>query len=458
MIYRSLVALVVLSPLPLASVPTWASSLLAAIVGLLVLAWSVQCALGRTGAAVALRRIWPVMAMFGLVVAWCVAQMLPLLPPSWHHPLWRDAASALASPVAGTVSVDPYQTGSALLRLLAYAGIFWLSLTYGQSRRRARQTFFALTVAGLAYAAYGLVIEFSGANMVLWFEKRAYTDSLTSTFINRNSYATYAGLTLLCATGLSLKLLSDTTAAHLGWKERIRALLDAVGGRGWVLLVACMVILTALLLTDSRGGLLSVAVGLLALLIVVGFTRTVRLPHALAMALAVVGIGIGFFLFSGEFTAERLARTRIDSEERTSVYGITLEAIADRPLLGTGYGTFEPVFRIYRDERVQTFYDKAHNTYLENALELGLPAASLLFLSIAVLFARCLIGARGRRRDAVYPCIGVAASVLVAAHALVDFSLQIPAVAATYALLMGAAVAQSWPSREGAPPARDQRR
>ena len=37
---------------------------------------------------------------------------------------------------------------------------------------------------------------------------------------------------------------------------------------------------------------------------------------------------------------------------------------------------------------------------------------------------------------------------IVAVHATVDFSLQNPAVAATYALLMGAAVAQSWGNAE----------
>jgi hypothetical protein len=39
--------------------------------------------------------------------------------------------------------------------------------------------------------------------------------------------------------------------------------------------------------------------------------------------------------------------------------------------------------------------------------------------------------------------MGDDATVLVAAHSAVDFSVQIPAVAATYALIMGVAVAQS---------------
>ena len=457
MIFWSLIALVVLAPLPLASARPWSWGLMATFVGLLLVAWGVKTWRDEAAPAVGLRRTWFILFVFGLAAGWGVAQMLPLTPPTWHHPLWTDAVSALGVPVTGAVSVDPFETGTALLRLLTYAGIFWLSLQYCRSAKRARQVFLALALAGLLYSAYGLVIGFSGARMVLWFEKEAYVDNLTSTFVNRNSYATYAGLTLLCATGLLIALLSGAIGDHLGSRERTRGLLQAIAGRGSALLVAFVVIVTALLLTDSRGGFLSTVLGVLALLVAVGSTPTMRLRHALAMALPVLGAGIAFFLFSGETTAERLAGTTIESEERARVYEITLEAIGDAPLRGTGYGTFEQVFRIYRDERVLGIYDKTHNTYLENVLELGLPAASLLFLSIAALFARCLIGVRTRRRDVVYPCIGVGATVLVAAHSLVDFSLQIPAVAATYALLMGAAVAQSWSSRDRPAPMRDER-
>ena len=56
---------------------------------------------------------------------------------------------------------------------------------------------------------------------------------------------------------------------------------------------------------------------------------------------------------------------------------------------------------------------------------------------------------RRRRRNALYPCMGVAASVLVGLHATVDFTMQVPAVAATYALIMGAACSQSWSTRNG---------
>ena len=74
-------------------------------------------------------------------------------------------------------------------------------------------------------------------------------------------------------------------------------------------------------------------------------------------------------------------------------------------------------------------------------------AAALLFACIGWLALMCLRGLRTRGRDWVYPATGLAATALVATHALVDFSLQIPATAVTYAALMGAACAQSFSSR-----------
>ena len=88
-------------------------------------------------------------------------------------------------------------------------------------------------------------------------------------------------------------------------------------------------------------------------------------------------------------------------------------------------------------------YDKAHNSYLEFALEAGVPA---LVLMIGVLGGLTALSAHGiwkHRENRLFPCIGVAAAALVASHAVIDFSLQIPAVAVIFAVLLGIATAQS---------------
>jgi O-antigen ligase len=145
-------------------------------------------------------------------------------------------------------------------------------------------------------------------------------------------------------------------------------------------------------------------------------------------------------------TTQRLIESSFETEGRPRIFELTVEAIRDWPVFGTGLGTFRDIFPLYRTEDILVSVAQAHCDYLETIVELGLPAAILLFLSIASLLWICLRGVQRRRRNAVFPCIGVGATTLVAVHSLFDFSLQMPGVTATYWLLMGAAVAQSFNS------------
>jgi O-antigen ligase len=128
------------------------------------------------------------------------------------------------------------------------------------------------------------------------------------------------------------------------------------------------------------------------------------------------------------------------------IYQLVADKIAERPWTGVGYGNFLDVSWTIRDETLTGYWDKAHNSYLETALELGIPAAALLALAILIAAGVCLYGAVTRNREEIFPVIGVAATVTVGVHSLVDFSLQIPAVAVAFALILGVAYAQAWSS------------
>jgi O-antigen ligase len=124
--------------------------------------------------------------------------------------------------------------------------------------------------------------------------------------------------------------------------------------------------------------------------------------------------------------------------------------ISDAPLLGFGYGTFADAFPMYRDRSLSVLnvWDKAHNSYLEVFQGLGLVFGALLLAGLVLLVHSCFRGALKRRRDAVSPLVAVAAAVLVASHALVDFSMQIQSVTLTFMALLGGGVAQSRSSSE----------
>ncbi|MBK8175535.1 MAG: O-antigen ligase family protein [Rhodospirillales bacterium] len=427
--------------------------LAASIVGGVLAVWSGRIALGLQDPAFGLRSLWPAALLFAGVVAWIIVQSQVRLVAAWNHPLWEMSAAALGESRWKAISLDPFATVLGLARLLTYAGIFWIAFQYARRSLRARQILLAVVYAGLAYAVYGLVIYLTGSETILIFRKHAYLGDVTSTFVNRNSYATYAGLGLVCTTGLLLVLL---TQGPLGpatdLKQRVARLAEIAIGRGWPLLLAWIALMTALVLSHSRAGVASTILGLIVLLTAAGLTRAIDRRFALISAgVCVVGF-VWAFGVGGDQLIGRLMQTSLASEERPLVYSRTMAAIGDSGGLGTGLGTFEEAFRFYRTSDINGHFNMAHNTYLENVLELGVPAALALFGVFAFFLGLCAWGIRQRRRDSVYPCVGFAVSVLVATHATVDFSLQIPAVTATYMLIMGAACAQCWSSRRPADP------
>lgn len=454
LVFPPLLLLVLLSPLPLASVIDWAWALLAVLTGVLLAIWAAATAWRGEPPPVSGNRIWLPLILFAAAAMWAGVQMTSSTPPQWHHPVWAETAKILSAEVAGSISIDVYETGSALLRLLGYGGVFWLSLQCCRNRNNARFALYAMAGAQLAYAAYGLAVQFSGEPMILWYRKISYLEDVTSTFVNRNSYATYAGLGLLTVTALLCRRLLQIHSPDYDLRQLIRTTLTEFLERDWFLILAWIVIAMALLMTNSRAGAGSTFVGLMAFFIVL--TVSPRVPKRVSRSLAAIFliVGISFVAVSGDVLTRRIMGASLETEQsRTTLYALAMDAIADSPALGTGFGSFEQIFHVYRGDAqaYSTRSKRAHNTYLENAMELGVPAAGALVVAVLYLAGICFMGVRRRKRGVVYPALGVGATVLVGVHSLVDFSLQIPAVAVTYCFLLGLACAQSWSSQTTVP-------
>ena len=132
---------------------------------------------------------------------------------------------------------------------------------------------------------------------------------------------------------------------------------------------------------------------------------------------------------------------------RLTLWDAAHRMIADAPWLGLGLGTFESAYQLYATEVFPYVMDKAHSDYLEFAAGLGLPAAIAWWMAILWLALLCVRGVFVRRRNRAYPLLAVGATALVGFHSAFDFSLQIPAVALSYAAILGLGVAQAFPTR-----------
>lgn len=450
LLFFGLAGLLVLAPLPLGSNREWSWTLLASGMGLLTLTWGVAAL--ATPRRVRLELPVGLQLLFFAVLAWAAVQALTTTPEHWHHPLWSLNTEALghAAGDRGAISLAPDDSKVALMRLLAYGLAFFLAFQLCRDVRRARWLFRVLAVTGFGVAVYGLGRYFSGSDQFLFYWELRQGGSVHGTFVNRNHFATWLGLCLLCLVALfheSLAVRRRNPAYQLPVQREAR--LEHFLARAWPYLAALILMTGALILTHSRGGFLATLAGGAVLLLVTHQRRPIGGVRTRAVVFTTFAFAAATFFITSNLLLDRFDRSTADMGGRLQAFELTTEGIEDSPLVGFGYGTFADSFRLYRSERLDGFYHRAHNTYLENLFELGWPAALALFVCVAWIGFLCLRGARRRGRDWVYPATGLAATVLIAAHALVDFSLQIPATALTYAALSGAACAQAFSTRSG---------
>jgi O-antigen ligase len=398
--------------------------------------------------------IWQIKApavLFGAVVLWILIQNATWTPDWWHHPIWQMTADALDQPVDGSISVDRELTSLALLRLITAASVFWIALQLCRDASRAGLLLWSIAVITCAYATYGLVAFGLTPGRILWFENPYYHVFVNSTFINPDSFAAYAGTGFIAFCGLILRLYRNEFASVGGSiRFRIATFIEVTGQKGVALLGGAFVTLVALLLSGSRGGIAATVMGLLVL---AALTLRLRKHQFAEQREAIIVVGVllvaATFLVFGDVAAGKIARQGFRDEGRMAVYPIVIRSILDAPVLGYGYGTFKDVFPMFRDQSVSTSgaWQLAHNTYLEVLQGLGLVFGSMLVTSLGVLVLRCVKGATTRRMNETLPCVAASVAVLLGVQSLVDFSLQIQAIAITFMALLGAGVAQSESSR-----------
>lgn len=392
---------------------------------------------------------------------WIVIQSSGI--PSFANPSWQDI-SRLALAQRQTISVAPTDSMAALCVLGLPFIVFLLVLSLFPSDKKAMQFLLLLEIFGGALAIWSICEFLLSPQTLLLGEKRDYLDSLTAPFVNRNTAATFYGLiSLLSITGvyvdINQKILGD-------WPLRRRDTRDDK----WVkfqILVRFVIYgssLVALLLTKSRGGIGSTLAAYAVLLaIVLGVygpsrrrtlsfipSRPLLLQRFVRVVFAVIIVVI-----SGAILSDRaLFRADVQglSDDRFCVAPAVLRAAHDNQLTGVGFGTFRLFFPAYRDARcgISGVWDRAHSFYLEGYLGLGVMFFIVLLTGIATLTWIYASGIRSRRSLRPYAVLGIAVLVLLLTHSVMDFSLQIPGLAAVSASVLAALTTVSR-GRLGAP-------
>ncbi len=448
-----LVATLAWSPFPLGGAIAWAAGVQEMLVALCWMAW-VLGSFGTPEESWSSNRIivGPLLLSV-LALAWAVIQIAPGVPQNWVHPVWGMASDAFGKPVTGVISLNPWRTESEVVKLASYLFAGWLAFRMARRAETAKLLFNAIIAIGATYAFYAFVLEFSGTRQTAIFYSVPWRSSLFSgPFMLHNSFATYAGMVTIAAVARLFASGNEAIVAERGWRRLAETILSFCFGRGAPVLIAALLTFAGVVASASRAGFVATmfgfgVIGAVSLTIV--RSRTSRLWAAAGTSAAVAPLLV-FIAFNGDTLGSRIGQllaSDTGDQLRFSLWAATRRMIADAPWFGLGLGSFEDAYPLYASRVYPHVMDKAHCDYLEFAAGIRLPAAIAWWIALVWLTGICLRGVRQRRRNRAYSIAAIGASALVAVHSSVDFSLQLPAVALLYAVLLGAGVAQSQSSR-----------
>jgi O-antigen ligase/tetratricopeptide (TPR) repeat protein len=379
-----------------------------------------------------------------------------------------EARSFPPTPVGSTLSVYPGATQRESIRLLAvfllFAAVRNNIATPGAFRRLA----VAATATGAALSLFALLQYFGGPRRMVYWTFPAEVD-VFGPFICRNHFPFYVNLCLGLGAGLLLSFGADslprpTQAAPGGdgWAQSFRAALHDPR-RLWVG-IALVLMLVAVALSLSRGGLVALACG--AVLFMTLRLRSSPRFSRLAAPVLLGGAVLALLAWFGADRVEARLATVLDGqaahEDRVPLWSRLVPTAAEFPIFGSGYGTFdyvEPPTRTTGEDAGYR-YEHAHNDYLEAQLEGGLVRLGLSLLAIGLVY---WLGVRAFLRDPGGVDGALALGALfgfttVVVHSFVDFGLHIPAIAVlatvVCAQLCGAGDRRA-ASQAGAPAASD---
>ncbi len=447
-----LVATLAWAPFPLGSNRPWSWSLLVFLITGLWLIW-VLAIWSAPEKLRPLRRLKLPLAFAAITLGWALIQTATWVPSAWIHPVWQLGGDLLGRPVKGTISIDPWRTITEAMKLASYLLAAVLAYLMGQKYERAQRLLDALMIIAAFYAVYAATLQMSGFQQEnIFYSTRATGGGFAGPFVSHNNFSTYAGLGALIASVRLFDLGGRTLIVGRGIREFTVSAIYFVFGVGALPASAFLLTFGMMIASGSRAGFIASLVGLTTLMAFGGVIAGQRLSRRWA-AVGVATIGaviLMLFMITGSNLSSRfdaLVEAGTFDQTRLLLWQSAMRMIADSPFLGLGLGTFEPSYPLYADRVLPFIMDKVHNDYLEFAAGLGLPAAIAWWTAILLLFGMCVRGIFVRRRHRHYALLAIAATALVAFHSIFDFSLQIPAIALTYAVILGLGVAQAAPTR-----------
>lgn len=363
------------------------------------------------------------------IIGLILIALVQLLPLSVHG----VSGEILSSEVARSLSLDPFATQLFIARIFVYLVFFAAALAFIDSSERAGRMAAVIVIFGGLMAFFGILHRLANPEAIYGLRLTPQAISF-GPFVNQHHFAAF----MVMIAGLSIGLLFGS-----GIKNEIKAFL----------LLTAILASMGLILTGSRGGVLSFA-GMVIFAVAAtygsareketsGNDRKAVTAIATTAAIAAVGlivVGAVFYLGGGDSLLRGLGVSGGDtdvSSGRIHFWKTAIEIIKTYPLFGSGFDSFGVAYTRF-DTQIGLFrVENAHNEYLQVLAEGGIVGFACLAGFLFLLFrngVKNLLATkeplmRGLVIGSLAGCFGMVI------HSFFDFPLRTPSNALFFLLL-----------------------
>lgn len=384
------------------------------------------------------RRIRVPLALWFAATLWMAIQLVPLPADMWQVLPGREIITRIDRIIGQPdlwrpISLAPSQTMNSLLAMtVPLAALLVIAQVTADHYRRM-----ALAVIAIACLStlLGLVQLLSGAGSAAYLYRITNNTNMVGLFANSNHHALFLAsaialtgmllrdelmrkrqdkllILLLAITGIYLTAMTPFTGSRVGFVAGI-----VVFVAGYAMVLATLKSQSDNISAAKRGSLLATRGWL------------VYAPPVLVAA----ALGTGLALTDRTTSLSRALDQSVAEDIRVRAWPTVQSLIETYWGLGSGFGSFPGVFKIYEPDSLLsgTYFNHAHNDWAELLITGGLPfalivVATLLWIALGFWKAGMRNLVRGHRGDLRLPVMIVV--LVLAGASLAEYPLRVPSI------------------------------
>jgi O-antigen ligase len=446
-------AIVIISPLLFGSVYTFACT----PVFLIILAaglFTLKAGVNKNSITGIWQLQWPanpLLPLFLGFLVYLILQMIPL-PGSMltHLSIVAKVVSEKSLPAASisgmpvheywdTLAPYIYPVRMSLVRWIIYGIFLWSFMAALNSRKKIEIAVITILCLGCFESLYGIIQSYSGYEHIWWYKKIEHLGFPSGTYLNRNHFAGFMEIGIILSVAYAVMLYDRHQKKHSGNKYRLKGIRAKIAHffsaeqlytRIFLVIFTGVIMGLGLMLSGSRGGIISVALALVVMGIFFTGTKAYRRPGLYILIPFLILTSVYSITAGIDVTVDRFRFFDADFLNRAVLAEKTLRIFDDYQLFGAGLGNFPYIYPRYQDIlHMSSFINYAHNDWVQLLAEGGIIGLLLLIGGIGYYLVTVLRKWKSAD-DAFAVCLGIApviALISLGIHSYSDFNLHMPA-------------------------------